>query len=787
MSALTERHDSKRDLRASLLAICIVGILAVGAVFQIFNVTETTGAYKSLLDLSIAQRSQVRQVQYLVTKAEASLLRFLVTADDRYLAEFARDRLAATQAAEMISRLFPDDQTQQARSTQVSAHVISRLEDLSGLMDQPLSAGSAAGAAGWAGGREVVALLSGAAVMQGPIDSILEVERAQITLASRSVDAQLRRSRAITVFLMCSILVLVTGAALAVLANLCRRNQVEQQLHDARRQAEAANRAKSDFLASMSHEIRTPLTSIIGYADLLIDDRLTSAQKKFVSRLRASSATLLALINDVLDFSKIEAGEIAIQPGPVSLDDIVGDVLSIAGVEAERKGVALVREVDPAVPDRVLADGQRLRQVLLNLTTNAVKFTAVGSVTVRVTVPNRGYGRGDMVRIEVIDTGVGIASDKQDKLFRRFSQVDSSIQRVYGGTGLGLAIARSMVVLMGGEIGVDSEPGRGSTFWVELPLPALDGDAESAATEASVDGSAPLRGGARILLVEDSLQNQELVTVLLRGAGYRIDVANDGEEALAALARRRYDLVLMDMQMPRMDGLEATRRIRSLAGPQASVPVIALTANVLSEHLARFREAGANAHVSKPFRKAALLEAIGRLLHTPSEGSGGCGPEVNAVPAVASIAFLASSAPSAATPSAEPVLDWRALTEARSLMGDAWVRACLARLDGDIDALLAAGGGAASDEMHRRAHRMVADAGQLGFARLSARCAELDEACQRGLDAAAAYQAARSAALAARARIVDPLLEGPRFEAATGQRHADRQATAAPAPIAAVG
>ncbi|MBE7245164.1 MAG: PAS domain S-box protein, partial [Actinomycetospora chiangmaiensis] len=386
----------------------------------------------------------------------------------------------------------------------------------------------------------------------------------------------------------------------------------------ARELAEAGSRAKSEFLASMSHEIRTPLNGIIGYADLLLGESGIGGRiRQYGDRIRSAGAALLTVVNDILDVSKIEAGQVEIACRAFSPATLIDNTLSIVRGLAEAKGLTLGVSLDPTLPSWLSGDEDRLRQVLLNLLNNAIKFTPSGRVDLAVAV---AASEGESVRIDfrVTDTGIGIPADKQDRLFRRFSQVDGSYRRAHDGTGLGLSICKSLVELMGGEVAVESAEGRGSTFSFTVAL-RVAGTPLPAARDL---GDRRSRKPRRLLLAEDVPLNQDLACAILEGAGHTVDVVAEGAAALRAVETGCYDLVLMDVQMPVMDGVSATRRIRALDGPAARVPIIALTANVLPQQVAEFREAGMDGHVGKPFVRGDLLDAVDRW----ARGSEGAAP-----------------------------------------------------------------------------------------------------------------------------------------------------------------
>jgi PAS domain S-box-containing protein len=498
----------------------------------------------------------------------------------------------------------------------------------------------------------------------------------------------------------------VVGAS-KVARDVTERRRVEQALLDATVEAERANRAKTEFLAVMSHEIRTPLNSISGFTDLLATTtQLTPQQRRFTDLVKTANSALLAIVNDILDFSKVEAGQLELERRPFSLSRLIRDTVAIVSPMAAVKNLRVNVTIEPGAPETIMGDHSRLRQILLNLLNNAVKFTVKGSITVDVR-EQTGTDGHDRIRFSVTDSGVGIPAEQQHRLFKGFSQADSSVNRKHGGTGLGLAICKRLVELMGGEIGVVSEEGRGSTIWFYAHLPEIARPTSEPEITTRLENRAATK--ARILVVDDIETNLEIVEAYLLDREYRVECAGSGIEAIQMLGSQHYDLILMDVQMPVMDGVAATRRIRALPSPIKDIPIIAMTGNVLPQQVRSFLEAGMNDHIGKPIERVKLYNNLLRWL--PEKGG---------------------SEPSRDSPA--PILDADKFDEFLLLVGDKKAERIVEKfLVSLCDAFQST-----PLESQREAHALINAAGVIGLERLVEACRSAEELASQDPDDARA-------------------------------------------------
>lgn len=404
--------------------------------------------------------------------------------------------------------------------------------------------------------------------------------------------------------------------AIGMIADIADRKRMEMDILAAKEMAEAASCAKTEFLANMSHEIRTPISGIMGISDLLLASPLNEENRQYVTMIQTSTASLLGIINDILDMSKIEARMLELSPVDFALRDMLDTVLNNFSVQARERGLAISLDCAADVPDYLHGDSHRLAQIINNLLSNALKFTERGGVRL-IVVKREQSDAAVTLEFSVSDTGIGIPEEKRQRLFQYFSQGDSSFSKKYGGTGLGLAISKKLAELLGGTIWFESTPEQGTIFFFTAVFKRRPGSFLPIVDQSPFQEGRNDMRPLRILLAEDNQINRIYVSTLLRNAGHEIDLAADGQEALDALARKPYDLILMDVQMPVMDGVTATRRIRASEDPVVrKMPIIALTAYAMDGDRERLLQEGMDDYLSKPVDKERLIQVIARVAAT---------------------------------------------------------------------------------------------------------------------------------------------------------------------------
>ncbi len=596
--------------RAKIARTIVVALVVVGAALAVDYVVSVplrhAADYSPLATLVVAL-TVVLPLAYVLSSQHINLIEAkrsltLTLADRERAMEEAQDALARFRASEQLYRLLADNLSDTVSLWDAEGRRLYSSPSIERLLGYPLA--------------EYMVLPNNEGIT--PEDyRFVNAMVAGMTYEDGPRTAEYRRLRkdGVEVWLESTYTALKDGGGLvSTTRDVTRRKHLELELVAALEQAQAAVAAKSDFLANMTHELRTPLNAIIGFSQVLQrSQELGERDARHVALIQSASATLLGVVNDVLDFSRLEADGVDLDPQPFDPLVLAEAACALVGEQAAAKGLRLVFEPGPS-PRPMVGDAPRLSRVLLNFLSNAVKFTREGEVVARL-IQTKTDGETGVLRIEVTDTGIGIPAHQIDGVFERFAQADAAVSRRFGGAGLGLAICKHLVEKMEGRIGADSQVGQGSTFWFEVPLPFAETLAPSPVRAApKAEFETPLR----LLLVEDNAVNRELVRALLAPFDVVVDTANDGVEGVQAAHRQAYDLILMDVQMPVMDGLTATRRIRAAeTGPRA--PIIAMTANVLPEQVAKCLAAGMDDHVGKPIDAHRLLEAVVRWTQPGAE------------------------------------------------------------------------------------------------------------------------------------------------------------------------
>ena len=579
-----------------------VGLLVVMACILGVLVVQHAGAraLHRKLAITFEAHAALAQVFSIVQDTESGQRGYVLTGHPAFRASYRAARAKVEPALQRLDAAVAGDADQVANRARLRQLIDLKLQELATTVHLREHGRFSAAVA-------VVETLQGQRLMDGVRATVAAMDE-RIALKRNAAVQRAEAAGDVTTlliaFLLCVCVVCAVVASGLTIVTLARRQDLINRLAAQRDQADRATRASSNFLANMSHEIRTPLTSILGFSRLIHEQPgLSKTAAHYNDRVLTAASALLAVVNDVLDFSKLEAGEARIERTAVEPAKVVEDALALFEERAASKGIAVRATTASDVPAAVSADPDRLRQIVLNLVGNAVKFTETGGVEVELS-----WRAPDWLRVQVVDTGPGITVEDQALLFQRFAQIDGGATRPHAGTGLGLAISKCLVEAMDGSIGVVSSVGGGSCFWFEISAPIATPASLSAASAAGP--AAEIAAGARVLLVDDNEANRELGSLLLTTLGMSVTLAGSGEESIAAADRHPFDLILMDIRMPGMGGVEAMKIIRSNRSAGAHTPILAFTAEADVQTAARLRRQGFDGHVAKPISPPALIEAV---------------------------------------------------------------------------------------------------------------------------------------------------------------------------------
>jgi signal transduction histidine kinase/CheY-like chemotaxis protein len=609
------------------LAVFIAGMLLL--VFIQYNSSRSIHQLiegNALLLRELKVGNDLREMERDILSVESKIRAAVATGDSAF-AKGIDAQIADAEANLDALRLINTDSASVADINRLSVLANEKLEKKNLMLDSFFHAGKKPD-------RSVIAnpRTQGAA---NEINTIIRrlYSRRQQRLAALNASVQKNGRIALTSGNILIVLVLLTGSGLFwfIINRMRRQNELIRRLDTSERKLQEAVKIKEQFLANMSHEIRTPMNSIIGFARLLSKKPQDAESAEYVSAIRDAGENLLTIINDILDLSKIEAGMIRVDMRPFAVRELFHSVGTLFYQRVKEKGLDLDVSVAADVPEILLGDATRLTQIVVNLVSNATKFTDTGGISVRVTSDGGNGEEHTRLWVEVTDTGIGISQEQQAVIFERFSQAESSTTRRYGGTGLGLTIVKELIEIQHGQIGVESQPGKGATFRFFLPYKIVTAAPELAPAPENLIAALPRMEGACVLVADDNRMNQRLMEHLLSGAGLSFDIVDDGQKAVNRLREKKYHVVLMDIQMPVMDGYAASRMIRE--DLRLDVPIIAMTAHAMRGEREKCLESGMNEYLSKPIDAEELFRMIGKFMDAPGPGSDmACDPKEGALP-----------------------------------------------------------------------------------------------------------------------------------------------------------